>query len=284
MTDADVTIRSDHLPLKKFLNKQNMHPKVNNWAVELEQFRLYLEWISASRNLLAESLSCLIDVIPDAQQPHEYKDHEFGSYCFTELEIAKVMEVVSTEVIEMKAITSEDVECSVKLRESPEVRGISLSYKGKSLKERGLHADGSYSSESSLNSWISPEVVTFENLLSGGTTTNYSESTYSRAVPTERYESVECSWDSRDQQWCDISEVIESDFLISPGDIYPNRKVQLEDADIKKTTKVTFELLCEQQHEAFSKNNKDIGHTQLIEMEIDTGDSLPVAQSPYRLP
>ena len=67
VTDADVTIRSDHLPLKKFLNKQNMHPKVNNWAVELEQFRLYLEWIPASRNLLVDSLSCLIDVIPDAQ-------------------------------------------------------------------------------------------------------------------------------------------------------------------------------------------------------------------------
>ena len=76
----------------------------------------------------------------------------------------------------------------------------------------------------------------FENLLPGGTTTNHSESTYSRGVPTERYKSVECSWDSRDQQWCDISEVIESDFLISPGDIYPNRKVQLEDADIKNTT------------------------------------------------
>ena len=48
--------------------------------------------------------------------------------------------------------------------------------------------------------------------------------------------------------------------------------------------KENFELLCEQHHEAFSKNNKDIGCTQLIEMEIDTGDSLPVVQSPYTLP
>ena len=60
--------------------------------------------------------------------------------------------------------------------------------------------------------------------------------------------------------------------------------MQLEDADIKESTKENFELLCEQQHEAFSKNNKDIGCTQLIEMEIDTGDSLPVAQSLYTLP
>ena len=43
--DVEVTIRSDHLPLKKFLNKQTMNSKVNKWAVELEQFRLHLEWI-----------------------------------------------------------------------------------------------------------------------------------------------------------------------------------------------------------------------------------------------
>ena len=94
----------------------------------------------------------------------------------------------------------------------------------------------------------------------------------------------EHSRDSLKQEWCELNEVVESDFLISPGDIYPNRKVELEDADIKEATRVSFEALCEQQHEAFSKNNKDIGCTQLIEMEIDTGDSLPVAQSPYTLP
>ena len=97
-------------------------------------------------------------------------------------------------------------------------------------------------------------------------------------------ESVDSLQSSLNEHWCDISEVVESDFLISSGDIYPNRKVQLEDADIKDSTKLAFEALCKQQHEAFSKNNKDIGCTQLIEMEIDTGDSLPVAQSPYTLP
>ena len=87
----------------------------------------------------------------------------------------------------------------------------------------------------------------------------------------------EHSQNSLNQQWCELSEIVELDFLIPPGDVYPNRKVELEDADIKDSTRVSFEVLCEQQHEAFSKNNKDIGRTQLIEMEIDTGDSLPVA-------
>ena len=36
VTDADVIIRSDHLLLKKFLNKQTMNSKVNNWAVDLD--------------------------------------------------------------------------------------------------------------------------------------------------------------------------------------------------------------------------------------------------------
>ena len=89
VTDVDITIRRDHLPLKKFLNKQTMNSKVNNWAVELEQFRLQLDWIPGSRNLLADSLSHLLDVTPEAQQTEEARNHEFGSYCFEELEPAK---------------------------------------------------------------------------------------------------------------------------------------------------------------------------------------------------
>ena len=108
--------------------------------------------------------------------------------------------------------------------------------------------------------------------------TNCPQSTNNDA---KKCEFEEHSQDSSRQQWC---EVVELDFLISPGDVYPNRKVELEDAAIKEATRVSFEALCEQHHEAFSKNNKDIGRTQLIEMEIDTGDSLPVAQSPYTLP
>ena len=66
----------------------------------------------------------------------------------------------------------------------------------------------------------------------------------------------EHSQDSLKQEWCELNEVVDSDFLISPGDIYPNRKVELEDADIKEATKVSFEALCEQQHEAFSKKQQ----------------------------
>ena len=78
--------------------------------------------------------------------------------------------------------------------------------------------------------------------------------------------------------------MVESDFLTSPADIYPKRKVELEVAEISEETKGHFAQLCSQYKDVFCKNNQDIGKTTLIEMEIDTGDSLPVAQSPYTLP
>ena len=86
------------------------------------------------------------------------------------------------------------------------------------------------------------------------------------------------------QSTSENKEDFETDFLISPGDVYPNRKVKLQDAEIANETKKLFEEMCDRHQEAFSKNNKDIGRTTLIEMEIDTGDSLQVAQNPYTLP
>ena len=161
VTDADVTIRSDHLPLEKFLNKQTMNSKVNNWAVELEQFRLHLEWIPGSRNLLADSLRNLIDVIPAAQQPEEPKDHEFGSYCFEELEPAKVMEVISTEVIEMQAVTSEVTEDSLKSWKLPVIGGTVLRHEEKQGTRREPSVDDSESSDPSQNSRMPSQVGTF---------------------------------------------------------------------------------------------------------------------------
>ena len=93
ITDADVTIKSDHLPLRKFLMKETLNAKVNNWAVELEQFKLKLEWIQGSKNTLADSLSRLLDIEPEAANAPEPEGQEFGTYCFQELEKAEVREV-----------------------------------------------------------------------------------------------------------------------------------------------------------------------------------------------
>ena len=155
--DAEVTIRSDHLPLKKFLNKQTMNSKVNNWAVELEQFQLHLEWIPGTRNLLADSLSHLLDVVPDAQKTKEPDDQEFGSYCFEELEPAKVMEKVSMEVIELKE-NSEFSNDSEKSRKQLEKPGV----KENSTEEKKTQDVNSEFREHSQNSWTELAVKTFE--------------------------------------------------------------------------------------------------------------------------
>ena len=85
MTDAEVTIKCDHLLLKKFLQKQKLNAKVNNWEVELEQFNLKLEWIQGIKNTLADSLSRLLEVDPEAKLQPEKEGYEFGTYCFEEL-------------------------------------------------------------------------------------------------------------------------------------------------------------------------------------------------------
>ena len=102
-------------------------------------------------------------------------------------------------------------------------------------------------------------------------------------VTTTTDKCAEHSQHSSSVQWQDTNEVIQSNFLISPGDIYPNCMVELKDANIKETTLLAFESNCEEQHEVLTKNNKDIGHTQLIKMEFDTQENLPAVQSPYML-
>ena len=72
--------------------------------------------------------------------------------------------------------------------------------------------------------------------------------------------------------------------LCSPADVPGLRKVQLQDKDMTTDIRQKFEELCEEYGEAFSKNNKDIGRTKLVKVDIDTGDSPPVSSRPYTLP
>ena len=76
---------------------------------------------------------------------------------------------------------------------------------------------------------------------------------------------------------------IDNAFLTSPADIPGPRKVDLQDADIKPTTRSAFDGLCEKYPTIFSRGNEDIGRTQLITMDIDMGDSPPVSSRPYTL-
>ena len=79
-------------------------------------------------------------------------------------------------------------------------------------------------------------------------------------------------------------ENIEKKFITSPADIEVHRKVVFQDADISDEQQQAFKDLCTEFKDIFSTNSGDIGKTPLLEVEIDTGDSLPITQKPYTLP
>ena len=75
-----------------------------------------------------------------------------------------------------------------------------------------------------------------------------------------------------------------SDMICSPAEVKYHRRVELKDRNASTDNKKCLEDLCSQFTGVFSKNNEDIGHTNLITMDIDTGDSLPCVKKPYTLP
>ena len=95
---AKITVKSDHLPLKKFLEKNTLKSKVNNWAVELESQDITFEYIPGICNTLADTLSRLIEMDEDIKPSPEEEGKEFGYFPFEELPPATMQ--VKEEVIE----------------------------------------------------------------------------------------------------------------------------------------------------------------------------------------
>ena len=99
ITGHDITLRSDHLPLNKFLKQVTLNNTVNNWAMEIESFKIKFIHIAGKDNILADMLSRLIDIDPDVELQPELKDYEFGHYAFETLPKAKgkmVHEVITS--------------------------------------------------------------------------------------------------------------------------------------------------------------------------------------------
>ena len=97
LDSAQITLRSDHLLLKKSLEKNTMNAKVNNWAVELESQNINFEFIAGTKNVLADTLSRLIEFDESIKLPEEEPGYEFRYTPFKELPPARV--TVIEEVI-----------------------------------------------------------------------------------------------------------------------------------------------------------------------------------------
>ena len=99
LTDAQILLRSDHKPLEKFLLKNTLNSKVNNWAMELEAFNIQFDYIKGQNNVLTDTLSCLVDIDPDTPLTLEGQGYEFGYAIFEEFPKVKTKTYEVNEVI-----------------------------------------------------------------------------------------------------------------------------------------------------------------------------------------
>ena len=86
LEDAEITLRSNHLPLKRFLQQNTLNSKVNNWAVEISPFKITFEYIKWIKNTLADTMRRLISIDPDVQLTAEPEGFEYGYYAFDNID------------------------------------------------------------------------------------------------------------------------------------------------------------------------------------------------------
>ena len=97
LEDADITLRSDHLPLRKFLAKTTLNFKVYNWAMEISPFHITFEYIKGIKNILADTMSRLIDIDLQVQPESEPEGYEFGYSTFDTLPALEVSNIKTSQ-------------------------------------------------------------------------------------------------------------------------------------------------------------------------------------------
>ena len=75
---------------------------------------------------------------------------------------------------------------------------------------------------------------------------------------------------------CFIASLADIDFIL-------HQENDLKDANVTEQEKKSFDDLCREFDDVFSKSSTDIGRTPLLTMDIDTGDQPPITQRPYNL-
>ena len=61
LADVSITLRSDHLPLGRFLQQTAINAKVKNLSVGLSDYNIKFEFIKGIKNTLVGTMSHLID-------------------------------------------------------------------------------------------------------------------------------------------------------------------------------------------------------------------------------
>ena len=90
LAGAQTTLRSDHLPLKKFLRQRTGNSKVNNWALSLEEYEITFDYIKGILNTLADAMIRLVHIDSTSQLEPEPEGFEFGELKVEEDELDEV--------------------------------------------------------------------------------------------------------------------------------------------------------------------------------------------------
>ena len=101
---AFTNLRCDHAPLEKFLQGKTLNNKVNNWGIELSNFKIKFQHIKGKKNIMADALSRLKHLdLYDSQDP-EPVGQEFGHTILENLPPV----TISTVKAEHKPIEAKD--------------------------------------------------------------------------------------------------------------------------------------------------------------------------------
>ena len=68
LDEAVMTIRSDHLPLKRFLEHKTKNSKVDNWSLDIAHYNLQFEYVKGIKNTLVDTMSRLVQLDPAIKQ------------------------------------------------------------------------------------------------------------------------------------------------------------------------------------------------------------------------
>ena len=78
LDEVVMTIRSNQLPFKRFLEHKTKNSKVDNWSLDIAHYNLQFEYVKGIKNTLVDTMSRLVQLDPAIKQEPEPEGYQFG--------------------------------------------------------------------------------------------------------------------------------------------------------------------------------------------------------------
>ena len=125
---AQTTLRSDHLPLKKFLKQRTGNTKVNNWDLSLEGYDITSKYIKGIKNTLGDAMSRLVHIDPTSKLEPEPEGFKFGELKVDDEEVDEMDVQIKEELVEKEKLRKERFVISVKEDDNEPIPEIQLTW------------------------------------------------------------------------------------------------------------------------------------------------------------